>query len=164
MVSSPTDSQISKIKVAVTLAMKASEKKIVANRRNAQKSTGPKSARGKRAVSQNARRHGLSTALDAGSMKAANKLTDVVVGDSLVSVSREKAFVISEAQICLLNVRAVRGELLGMLLEATGDSLARTPSEALPDVDELLTQVVRLERYERRAISRRRRAMRGLQR
>lgn len=35
------------------------EKKVAANRRNARKSTGPKSLSGKKAVSQNARRHGL---------------------------------------------------------------------------------------------------------
>lgn len=38
----------------------ASEAQIAANRRNAEKSTGPKSARGKAAVSRNALRHGLT--------------------------------------------------------------------------------------------------------
>jgi hypothetical protein len=39
----------------------ASERQRVANRRNARKSTGPKSEGGKRRSSQNARRHGLTT-------------------------------------------------------------------------------------------------------
>ena len=38
----------------------ASERQLTANRRNAQKSTGPKSRAGKRRASQNANRHGLS--------------------------------------------------------------------------------------------------------
>ena len=37
----------------------ATEKQINANRQNAQKSTGPKTAEGKAAVSQNAVKHGL---------------------------------------------------------------------------------------------------------
>jgi hypothetical protein len=39
----------------------ATEKQINANRKNAQKSTGPKTAEGKAAVSQNAVKHGLFT-------------------------------------------------------------------------------------------------------
>jgi len=39
----------------------SSERQIEANRENAKKSTGPKSEHGKRRVSQNARRHGLTT-------------------------------------------------------------------------------------------------------
>ena len=35
------------------------EKKVVSNRRNARKSTGPKSSTGKKTASQNARRHGI---------------------------------------------------------------------------------------------------------
>jgi hypothetical protein len=38
-----------------------SERKIQANRRNAQRSTGPRSRKGKRRVSKNALRHGLAT-------------------------------------------------------------------------------------------------------
>jgi len=43
----------------------SSEAQIIANRRNAQKSTGPRSRRGKAAVSQNAVQHGLSARQDA---------------------------------------------------------------------------------------------------
>jgi hypothetical protein len=39
----------------------ATDKQIKANRQNAQKSTGPKTAEGKAAVSQNAIKHGLFT-------------------------------------------------------------------------------------------------------
>jgi hypothetical protein len=39
-----------------------SDRRIAANRQNAKKSTGPRSERGKRRVSQNARRHGLTQA------------------------------------------------------------------------------------------------------
>jgi hypothetical protein len=41
----------------------ASERQIAANRRNAQKSTGPKSVQGKKRSSKNAYRHGLSVAV-----------------------------------------------------------------------------------------------------
>jgi hypothetical protein len=42
----------------------ATEAQIIANRRNAQKSTGPRSPQGKAIVSQNALKHGLTTARD----------------------------------------------------------------------------------------------------
>jgi len=42
----------------------ATEAKIIANRRNAQKSTGPRSTQGKAVVSQNAVKHGLAAAND----------------------------------------------------------------------------------------------------
>src|SRR5579864_3329824 len=42
-----------------------SERKIAANRRNAKKSTGPRSAAGRASSGQNARRHGLATGIGA---------------------------------------------------------------------------------------------------
>ena len=41
----------------------ASERQITANRRNAQKSTGPRSVEGKRCARRNAYRHGLAAAV-----------------------------------------------------------------------------------------------------
>jgi hypothetical protein len=71
----------------------ASERQIAANRRNARKSTGPRSGAGRKRASRNAYRHGLS--LGIGSIAAVEKQLDKLVrqiaGDTEDPIVLERA-------------------------------------------------------------------------
>jgi hypothetical protein len=76
--------------------MMASDKQIAANRRNAQRSTGPGSASGKKRASKNAFRHGLSKPMLGPALtRAVEDLARRIVGDdaapSTLQLAREAA-------------------------------------------------------------------------
>jgi hypothetical protein len=58
----------------------ATEKQIAANRANAQKSTGPKTAAGRSRSSRNAVRHGLSGPLDFAMSEKADAIARLLAG------------------------------------------------------------------------------------
>lgn len=81
------------------------------NRANAQKSTGPRSARGKAAVAQNARRHGVTSKADPTSVTAWLRIImdkpDLVPGDLLGDDGRTSwALALAEAEVRLCSARA----------------------------------------------------------
>ena len=82
--------------------MKISASKLIANRANAVKSTGPRSIEGKRISSENAQRHGLATSsgkgLDAGSPTLV----------ALVEEARGLGFAASEAEELVTRLAAAR--------------------------------------------------------
>ncbi len=132
----------------------SSFRQIAANRNNAKKSTGPRSKAGREVSGRNARRHGL--AIDIGS--------DPLFQDDIEKLShalssgaqnvRERARETAEAELDLLRIRKFRACLFETLY------LADT---ALPDsLAELNESLAKLERYERRAFSRRKRALRAM--
>jgi hypothetical protein len=73
----------------------------LANRYNALKSTGPKSAAGKRASSQNSRKHGLSSAPDFGSSPEYQALVELIAEEGF------SAFACADIAAGLLNYRRV---------------------------------------------------------
>ena len=73
----------------------------LANRSNALKSTGPKSASGKRASSQNSRKHGLNSAPDFESSIEYQKLVDLIAEEGF------SAFVCADIATGLFNYRRV---------------------------------------------------------
>ena len=73
----------------------------LANRSNALKSTGPKSASGKRASSQNSRKHGLNSAPDFESSYEYRALVDLIAEEGF------PAFVCADVAAGLLNYRRV---------------------------------------------------------
>lgn len=124
----------------------ATEKQLAANRTNAKRSTGPRTLAGKMKSSRNAFRHGLSypKRLDAATLARVDAIARMLAGDLTDERRRAAATEAALAQMDLLEVRRVRAEMM-----ATTD-----PRE--------LRRLVALDRYERIAQTKRRRAARKL--
>jgi hypothetical protein len=123
-----------------------SERRRAANRGNARASTGPKTRDGKARSAQNARRHGLTLSAlgDASHAGAIDALARVIAGADAAPRRLRLAYRIAAAQIDLVRARRARHDLL---CEADGD-----PAAAL--------RLYILDSYERRALSRRKFAIR----
>jgi hypothetical protein len=129
----------------------ASERQIAANRRNAKKSTGPRSAGGKARSRRNALRHGLSIASRANPafqedvMLLARALSpaDKDIGDAALNTA--------DAQIDMLRIRKYRAALI-----------EESHGQAGPAYFDLVNELDTLERYERRAFARRNKALRAI--
>ena len=130
--------------------------KIAANRRNARRSTGPRTAAGKRKSAGNALRHGFCSSIDAdpemGGVVA--RIVAALAGPDASPRLRELVRPIAEAQADMRRIRSARTKLID--LAAAG---AQGTIEAI--VGSLPT-LVRLDRYERSAMRRRHRALREL--
>jgi hypothetical protein len=130
-------------------------RKIEANRRNAKKSTGPRSVAGREAARRNARRHGLAVAIggDPAFHEDIEKLAKALSFASGAQQVSEHAREAAEAELDLARIRKVRAFLFEKLF---GDI-------AVPHgITDLNGKLAGLERYERRAFSRRKRALRAM--
>jgi hypothetical protein len=125
------------------------------NQLNARASTGPKTAAGKATVARNALSHGLSLpvlsdpAIAPEVVELAGRIEQSVVGQSLDGEHHELACRIAETVIDLRRVRVAKHPLSA--------EMAADPENCL----EPLNQLLRLNRYERRALARRKRAIRA---
>jgi hypothetical protein len=126
-----------------------------ANRCNARASTGPRTAAGKARAAQNARRHGLGAAardpvhdheVEALARRIAGHGGNEIAGDRADDHCLALARRIAEAQVDLMRARRARGEL-------TLDALSTS---------EAIRRRAAIDRYERRAWSRRRSAIEAL--
>ena len=155
----------------------SSKRKIAANRKNAARSTGPSTADGKASASHNAYRHGLTVSVlnDPAIAAEVEQLAGAIVGRRSAPSELVQARIIAEAEFDLLRVRAMRVKMIESM--AAGKSLrAAIPAEKpvqhdaatskQSDIDDpqhallrALPSIEILERYERRAFSRRRRAI-----
>jgi hypothetical protein len=91
----------------------ASERQTEANRRNAAKSTGPRSGPGKKRASRNAHRHGLSLRISgAESIRRLEVRARRIAGDARHPISLECAHTIAEAEFEIARVRRVRVALI----------------------------------------------------
>jgi len=121
------------------------EKQIVANRANALRSTGPKTAAGKKRSSQNALRHGLSLTQSGEIFQSAGELARAFAeAENTGKGATSVYFDFACACLAMRRVRQVQTRLMA-------------DDQALYDA-KILKQLVMTERYERRALTRRRRA------
>jgi hypothetical protein len=92
----------------------ASERQIAANRRNARKSTGPRSGAGKKRASRNAYRHGLSLSItsSAAVAKQLEKLVRKIAGNSENPILLERARALAQAELDLARVRRAKVALI----------------------------------------------------
>ena len=131
-----------------------------ANQDNARASTGPRTKAGRARAAQNARRHGLSVAIACNPTLAeeADVLARRIVGNGAAPAALALARAFAEAQIDLDRIRKVRRHVLARFMaDPDGDNLGDDVGDEV-DRSELMRQLQRLERYERRALARRKRA------
>jgi hypothetical protein len=127
-----------------------SESRTAANRANAKKSTGPRTQGGKAKAGRNALRHGLALGPgDSGLSEETERLAKAICQHDRDLVSYRQALTIAESFLAIARVRAARVRILETAPESPSLHLA-------------LPKILRLERYERRALSRRRRALRTM--
>jgi hypothetical protein len=175
----------------------ASERQIAANRRNAQNSTGPRSAAGKRRASRNSYRHGLASATTSSAKwaKCVERLAREIAGDTSDVIILESARTAAGAEFDLAQIRRVKVAIIERIMafgEANrprpfqslaqvqrffsgldrGELVLPNPVDAAPAMPEAeperfaeairraLPELIKLDRYERRAAGRRERAVR----
>ena len=141
--------------------MMATEKQIAANRRNAKKSCGPVTPEGKARSSQNALRHGLSrcVAPPPENMPDINEFAISLVGEAASTCDLDLALSAGTAQFELSRIDAERQRLFEVLMSRAASS--KGCSTLLErDLDEL----ARIDRYEHRALARRKKAFARLSR
>jgi hypothetical protein len=174
----------------------ATERQITANRRNARRSTGPRSRAGRKRASRNSYRHGLSSgvATSAEFAKHVESLARKIAGCGADAVSLEVARAVARAEFELAQIRRVRVALIARMAEfgelevpdplrtcrdvirsltsidrgrpcdlPTPPSVPSTePERSAEAVRRALPELLKLDRYERRATARRDRATRHL--
>jgi hypothetical protein len=129
----------------------ATERQISANRANANRSTGPKTAVGRRASCRNALRHGLSSSAPPQQTVPVDidELAKALVPSDADESQIMAAWNIALANMEVLRVRGVRAALLALLDSSNGHA-------------DILCQLRGLERYERVASGKRRIATKRL--
>jgi hypothetical protein len=138
----------------------AQPRKLATNRRTVQHRPGPRTAKGKARSSQNALQHGLAVRLPwtGTTDRDIEFMASVIVGPNPDACRLHFARIAAEAELELRRVRAVRLSWLAATLPAgLGASHLghQAPAVGLPNL-------LRLERYEQRALARRNRALRFL--
>ena len=128
---------------------------IAANRANARKSTGPKTVAGKARVSRNAQRHGLSRPLfcEGAFTPHIEALAREIAGQDAYGERLARACNVAAAQLDLARIRIAKRDLQDAANFGSTDVQYPCDWSVLP-------QLERLDRYEQRVFTRRRRAIR----
>ena len=153
----------------------SSQKQTEANRRNGRKSRGPRTAVGKSFSSRNALRHGLTaiTRHDPAFSPQIEVIARAICPDTSDPHLFKQALIIGETTLVLRCVRSERIARLERLLDRKASAPSKPASaekaraksrqsKASPPLDAMclgIPELDRLERYERRALSRRKRAI-----
>jgi hypothetical protein len=142
----------------------SSAAKIAANRRNAQRSTGPRSAAGKARTRYNAFQHGLASPASFDR----EQIEDLAVkfaGDSSLPADQDLALRAAEAHFEILRVRRAKVDLInGTAKHLKGEDVRSMPEGERATLAFALKieTLSAFDRYERRALARRNRALRNL--
>ena len=130
----------------------ATEKQIAANRANAKRSTGPRTTAGKIRSSRNAYRHGLSGSvpLDHSSVAKVSLIARELAGEQATQARLVSAAEFASAQMELVRIRAIRTGRFAEIVASDESNL------------KLLKHLAALDRYERYALTKRRRASQKL--
>jgi hypothetical protein len=145
-----------------------SKRKLAANRRNAARSTGPNTAKGKACASRNAYKHGLAVSVlnDPVISREVERLARSIVGKRSDAYELAQARIVAEAEFDLLRVRSTSVNIIDATAATNGlnnQALANEGQAQHPLLGALL-QLEVVDRYERRAFSRRGRAIRQMYR
>jgi hypothetical protein len=141
-----------------------SARKIAANRANARASTGPKTANSRARSARNALRYGLSLPVhsDPALSQEVEVLAREIAGPDAAAEIQEFARRVAEAQIDLRRIRCARHRLL---CNAWNDPNAKKNVALSQELALILSQqtkqLLAMDRYERGALLRRKRAIRA---
>jgi hypothetical protein len=138
-----------------------SGRKTEANRKNARRSSGPRSVAGKGRASRNALRHGLAVAVSpvpATPPPDVVRLARAIAGRNASDIRLRKAFAVAEAQFELRRVASARGSLMepAVLVPSAGGTSVGAEATAFV---RMLPRLALLDRYESRALGRLKRAV-----
>jgi cysteinyl-tRNA synthetase len=151
-----------------------SDRQLAANRRNAQKSSGPRSPAGKKRTSHNAYRHGLAAKAGASPdfLHQVERLAREIAEKNDNIVAPSDALTVAESVLTMVRVQRAKLALIQQItLEASPNTNASTLIEAsavvasqdvysaADKIRRVLVELARLDRYEQRARSRRNRAL-----
>ena len=139
--------------------------RIEANRRNARRSTGPRSKAGKVRVARNAFKHGLSVPIGADDLHAELEVFVQAFEGEFPSAKDSKEFSrFVEGQVELLRARHFKADLINRAaarLKTSSSDIEECVATGFGQKAQLLKA---FDRYERRALSKRSRALRKLAR
>jgi hypothetical protein len=146
--------------------MTTSDAKIRANRRNAFRSSGPRTAAGKQRSRQNARKHGLSVPLDTDDPEIDELVQVLPEPKCSIGEVREMMRSVAKEQCEVARVQRTRVNIINRQIEKMADNgdqsvtaeerIARATAAIVPDLEAL-------DRYERRAVSSLRKKIRNLE-
>jgi hypothetical protein len=144
----------------------ASQRKIEASRRNALRSTGPRTNAGKARSRRNALKHGLEVPMnrDDSFTKQIDALTTELT--SLLAKPHEIVRLAAERQLEVTRVQQTRVAIINRHLgqdAGTADGAVSDEARVAAAVAAALPDLVSLDRYERRALSRLRKILRSFE-